>query len=189
MGRGTEGAYLGNLSTNQRLSWLTAQDEEGWQMKRKYEQELMVTLEKQLGRIRKLTVKFGKGIGMVELEGEQEDAEKRVERALLRQPRVSDPEGKRIFMQRMKRREDIGKGEGKGKGLEKGESKGRGTRKRDEEDDLDETERMELRTQERKKESRKQVHEKLKTEVKTAEMRKAAADFLMKQRDPNSSRL
>jgi hypothetical protein len=63
------------------LSWLTAPDEEGWQMKRKYEQELMVTLEKQLGKIRKLTVKFGKGVGMVELEGEQEDAERSVAKA------------------------------------------------------------------------------------------------------------
>ena len=175
--------FLGNSSGDESLSWLTSRDEEGWQRKRKYEQELMVTLEKQLGKIRKLTVKFGKRTGMLELEGEQDDAEERVERAPRKQPRISDPEGNRIFLQRMKQKEFTGKGERKGKGFEKGKSKGRGKRKHREEDDMDETEMLEIRIQEQRKESRKQRHERLKTDVKTAGMRKAAADFLMKHKE------
>ncbi len=141
--------FLGNLSRDESLSWLSSKDEEeGWQRKRKYEQALMQTLEKQLGKIRKLTVKFGKRTGKLELEGEQEDAEERIEKALMKNPRISDLEGNRIFLQRMRPKEF--KGEGKGKGLEKGESKGSGKRKHEEED-FRETERMEERIREKKR--------------------------------------
>ena len=65
---------------------------------------------------------------MLELEGEQEDAEGRIEDALRRQPRISDMEGNRVFIKRMRRKGFEAKGEGNGKGFEKGESKGSGNR-------------------------------------------------------------
>ena len=95
--RAKRSVFLGNLSGDQSLAWLTPNDEEGWQRKRKYEQSLMLTLEKQLGRIKKLTVKFGKRTGMLELEGEQQDAEERIEDALRRMPRISNLEGNRVL--------------------------------------------------------------------------------------------
>jgi len=186
--RAKRSVFLGNLSGDQSLAWLTPNDEEGWQRKRKYEQSLMLTLEKQLGRIKKLTVKFGKRTGMLELEGEQEDAERRVEDALQRQPRISDLEGNRVFMQKMRPKYET-KGEGKGKEPEKGEAKGSGKRRHEDDDDLSETERMEAQILERRRnegrkqyENSKQKHEILKTEVKTAWMRRSAADFLMKSK-------